>query len=170
VCIDYNLKWNTQVSKVTAKANRSLGMVKRHLKQAPKKTKLIAFKTMVKPILEYACQVWSPHTVGLTNTIEKVQNNALRWIYRLNKTDSITECRNLNNIVSLADRRAELDTLFLRKVEAGLFEIKLIKYIRFSSKAHNTRGNTISWVHRTNAWKFSYFNRIKDQVKVYFPP
>ena len=100
-------------------------MIKRHLKQAPKKTKLIAFKTMVKPILEYACQVWSPHTVGLTNTIEKVQNNALRWIYRLNKNDSITECRNSNNIVSLADRRAELDTLFLRKVEAGLFEIKL---------------------------------------------
>ena len=85
-------------------------------------------------------------------------------------TESITECRNLNNIVSLADRRAELDTLFLRKVEAGLFEIKLNKYIRFSSKAHNTRGNAISWVHRTNAWKFSYFNRIKDQVKVSFPP
>ena len=85
VHIDSNLKWHTQVSKVTAKAYRALGCLKRNLKEAPKKTKQIAFNVMVKPILEYASQVWSPQTVGLSNTIEKEQNNALRWIYWLKK-------------------------------------------------------------------------------------
>ena len=169
VHIDSNLKWHTQVSKVTAKAYRALGCLKRNLKEAPKKTKQIAFNVMVKPILEYASQVWSPQTVGLSNTIEKVQNNALRWIYWLKKRDSITECRDLNNVCSLSTRRDQLDTIFLRKVECGLFDINLSDYIRFST-TYNTRGKVISWVQRTNAWKHSYFNRMRPQVKVIFQP
>lgn len=170
VHINTNLKWNTHVSKITAKANRTLGILKRNLKGAPKKTKLLAFNSMVKPILEYASQVWSPHTIGLSNILEKVQNNALRWIFWLNKRDSITECRERNEILSLSDRRDELDTLFLRKVEAGLYNIQLNEYIKFKPELHNTRGNTLSHQHRTNVWRYSFYNRIKAQVKVYFPP
>ncbi|XP_067932956.1 uncharacterized protein [Watersipora subatra] len=54
--IDSNLKWNIHISKVIAKANRTLGILKINLTGAPKKTKLIAFNTMVKAILEYATQ------------------------------------------------------------------------------------------------------------------
>ena len=124
---------------------------------------------MVKPILEYASPVWSPYAVGLTNSLEKVQNNAIRWVYWLKKRDSITDCRNDHNISSLSIRRRELDILFLRKIEAGLFDVKLNNYIRFST-AYDTRGKSISWTQRTNAWKYSYYNRMSSDVKVYFPP
>ena len=169
VHIDSNLKWNNHISKITAKANRALGLIKRNLKEAPKKTKWIAFTCMVKPILEYASQVWSPYAVGLTNSLEKVQNNAIRWVYWLKKRDSITDCRNDHAISSLSTRRRELDILFLRKIEAGLFDVKLNAYIRFST-AYDTRGKSISWTQRTNAWKYSYYNRMRPDVKVYFPP
>ena len=169
VHIDSNLKWNNHISKITAKANRALGLIKRNLKEAPKKTKWIAFTCMVKPILEYASQVWSPYAVGLTNSLEKVQNNAIRWVYWLKKRDSITDCRNDHAISSLSTRRRELDILFLRKIEAGLFDVKLNAYIRFST-AYDTRGKSISWTQRTNAWKYSYYNRMRTDVKVYFPP
>ena len=169
VHIDSNLKWNNHITKITAKANRALGLIKRNLKEAPKKTKWIAFTCMVKPILEYASPVWSPYAVGLTNSLEKVQNNAIRWVYWLKKRDSITDCRNDHNISSLSIRRRELDILFLRKIEAGLFDVKLNNYIRFST-AYDTRGKSISWTQRTNAWKYSYYNRMRSDVKVYFPP
>ena len=101
--------------------------------------------------------------------IDMVQRKAMRWIYWIRKRDSVTECMNRHSIVSLSDRRKDLDILFLRKTEAGLFDLNLNCYIRFSTD-HNTRGKTISWTHRTNAWRFSYFNRICHDIKVIFPP
>ena len=169
VHIQSNLKWNTQVTKLTAKANRSLGVLRRNLAEAPLKTKLIAYKTSVRPILEYASQVWSPHNIGLSNTVDKVQRRAVRWIFFLKRLDSVTDCMISNNISSLHDRRREQDILLLRKIEAGLYEVKLNSYVRFTT-VHNTRGKVISWQHNTNQWRFSYFNRIRDDIKVYFDP
>lgn len=57
---------------ITAKANRSLGVLRRSLKAingAPPKTKTTAYETSVRPMLEYASHVWSPHNIGLVNTI-----------------------------------------------------------------------------------------------------
>ena len=113
--------------------------------------------------------MWSPHNIGLINTIEKVQRQAVRWSYYLARLDSVTDCMSLNHIVSLYDRRRELDILMLRKIEAGLFEVQLNSYIKFSS-SHNTRGKVISHQHNVNQWKFSYYNRMREEVKVYFDP
>ena len=164
------MKWNTHIAAVVKKANRSLGLIKRGLKEAPTKTKLVAYKTMVMPILEYACQVWSPHNIGLKTSLEKAQRNAVKWIYHLNKTDSITDCMTNHAIPLLSDRRDAIDVTFLRKVEGGLFDIKLNTYVRFNSALHDTRGKTISWQHSCDAWTHSYFNRMRSEVKVYFPP
>ena len=169
VQIDSSLKWKTHITNMVAKANRTLGMVKRGLRSATVKSKLVAYKTVVKPLLEYASQVWSPHNVYLKNNIERVQRDAVKWIYFLKHRESITDCMSKNNICLLSDRRDELDTLFLRKVEAGLYEVKLNSYIRFN-QAHNTRGKSINWHYNVNPWKYSFYNRVRDQVKVYFPP
>jgi hypothetical protein len=165
--ISSNLKWKVHITKITAKANRSLGMIKRCLRFAPAKTKTTAFNTIVRPILEYATQAWSPHNIGLDKTVDKVQRNAVRWIHHLHKFDSVTDCMHAHDICSLSDRRKTLDLQFLRKIEAGLYEIKLNHYIRFTS-FRDTRGKTISWQHNTNQWRYSYYNRMKTEVKVYF--
>lgn len=144
-------------------------MIKRGLRFAPIKSKLVAYKTVVKPLLEYASQVWSPYNVYLKNNLERIQRNAVKWIYYLKRLDSVTDCMNNNSICLLSDRRDTLDTLFLRKIEAGLFEIQLNQYIRFTH-THNTRGKSVSWHHNVNQWKYSFFNRVREQVKVYFPP
>lgn len=168
VYIDYTLKWNKHITYITAKASRSLGMIRRALQEAPVKTKLVAFNAIVRPILEYATQVWSPHNVGLAKSIDVVQRKAIRWVYRLKKLDSVTDCMKANNIYSLSDRRTQLDILFLRKTEAGLFDIQLNTYIRANTE-HDTRGKTISWTHNSDQWLHSYYNRMKNQVKVFFP-
>ena len=38
-----------------------------------------AYKAIVRPLLEYACVVWSPHTVKDVNVLEAVQRRAARW-------------------------------------------------------------------------------------------
>ena len=42
--------------------------------------KSIAYKAIVRPCLEYASVVWSPHTVSDIDAIESVQKRAARWI------------------------------------------------------------------------------------------
>lgn len=169
VHIQSDLKWNTHIVKTSAKANRSLGVLRRSLVGAPAKTKIIAYKTIVRPILEYSSQVWSPYTAGLVTMLERIQRRAVRWAFWLSKYDSVSDCMLRNNIVCLSDRRCDLDILMLRKIEAGLYEVKLNAFVRFGS-SHNTRGRVISWHHNVNQWRFSYFNRIRDHIKVYFDP
>ena len=44
-----------------------------HVKEA-------AYKELVRPVLEYGSSVWDPHTHGLQEELEKVQNRAARFV------------------------------------------------------------------------------------------
>lgn len=162
VHIDASLKWNNHINKVVKKANRALGMLKRGLHDAPCRIKLSAYKSIVRPLLEYCTQVWSPYNIGLINSLERVQRNAMKWALQLTRYDSITSQMHLNGFTSLAYRREDQDTKFLRKVEAGLFAIDIREYIQFTP--YNTRHQTVSCQQHTNQWKNSYFNRVREKV------
>ena len=51
VTISKDLKWNTHVSNVCTKANRTLGFLKHNLSSFPKDVKEMAYKGLVRPIL-----------------------------------------------------------------------------------------------------------------------
>ena len=40
----------------------------------------MAYKYLVRPLLEYACQVWHPYTVSDISMLESVQRHAARWV------------------------------------------------------------------------------------------
>ena len=62
VTITNDLKWNTHISNICTKANRTLGFFRRTLFSCPHNVKEAAYKDMVRPILEYGSSVWDPHT------------------------------------------------------------------------------------------------------------
>ena len=79
VSIARDLNWNDNISSITAKANRTLGFVKRNVRTNNEKVKELAYKTLVRPQVEYASPVWSPHTKHNINKIEMTQRRAARW-------------------------------------------------------------------------------------------
>ena len=53
--------WGQHISEITSKATRTLGFLQRNLTFAPRETKAAAYKTLIRPQLEYAATIWHPY-------------------------------------------------------------------------------------------------------------
>ena len=107
------MNWCEHVTKIVTKAGKRLYML-RLLKRANADTKMLStvYTTVIRPVLEYACQVWHFNISGyLSDDIERVQRRALRII--LPKL-SYTEARELINIPLLKDRREFMQTILFK--------------------------------------------------------
>ena len=54
ITITDNMDWGQHVSEISSKATKTLGFLRRNLAFAPRSTKEVAYKTLVRPKLEYA--------------------------------------------------------------------------------------------------------------------
>ena len=70
ITITDNMDWGQHVSEISSKATKTLGFLCRNLAFAPGNTKEVAYKTLVRPKLEYAAPIWSPHSKLQINQIE----------------------------------------------------------------------------------------------------
>lgn len=108
------LKWDAHVNSTYTKAYRQLGFLRRKLALTPSNVKLTAYKSLIRPILEYASIVWNPHQKYLSNKLENVQHKALRFIYsKYSRHDSVTELRRRACLPTLAARRRVCSLKFL---------------------------------------------------------
>ena len=76
ILITSDLSWSAQIYAVVHKANRSLGFVYRTLGPSNVEAFSTLYKTLVRPILEYAVPVWCPYLVKDILALEKVQRRA----------------------------------------------------------------------------------------------
>ena len=60
VLISNKFDWSGHINKNESEAMRTLGLLKRALSVAPEKVKCLAYKTLCRPKLEYAVEVWDP--------------------------------------------------------------------------------------------------------------
>ena len=75
----HELRWNTHISNMCTKANRTLCFLRRNLCQYPQSVKAVAYiKGLFCPVLEYGSCIWDPQ--GVVLQIEKVQNVAARFV------------------------------------------------------------------------------------------
>jgi len=165
ITIQSNMKFDQHILNITKKANKNLGMLRRCLQGAPETTCLLAFNTIVRPILEYASPVWSPFTIGLVRNVDMIQRRAIRWVFSLKKLDSVTESMKEHDIKSLLERRKDLDLMFLKRIEFGCYNIRIKDYIHFN-ESYNTRGGTLNPHFYLNQFKHSFFNRMRGEVAV----
>ena len=77
--ISSGLSWNSHIYRITVKANRTLGLLKRNIKTKQSKVREMTYNTLVRPQLEYASPIWDPYTKGKILQIQKVQRRAARW-------------------------------------------------------------------------------------------
>ena len=73
VNIHKQLNWNHHISSVTKIANNTRSFLQRNISQCPKKTKELCYRTLVRPLIEYATVIWDPFTEANIGKLEMVQ-------------------------------------------------------------------------------------------------
>jgi len=83
VLLSDDLQWSKHVQHITAKANSTLGLLRRNLHHCPEKLRELAYITLVRSRLEYCSAVWDPHKITDQLALESVQRRATRFTKRL---------------------------------------------------------------------------------------
>ena len=87
-----NLSWNSRIDRTVKKENNMLGFLRRNLRINNRLLKAAAYKTLIRPNLEYCASVWSPYTATGKRKVEMVQRRAARYgTNRYHNTSSVTD-------------------------------------------------------------------------------
>ena len=121
---------------MTTKSNNTLKFIKKNIQTNIHKIKETAYKTYVRPLLEYSATVWDPWQKKYINKIELVQHRAVRYIFNdYNFTSSVSSMLNQLALPTLEKRRKNASLSMFYKINHGLVRIKFPDYIKISKVA-----------------------------------
>lgn len=163
VTINNKLTWSTHISATCTSALQKLWFLKRKLKTAPPRVKLLAYNTFVRTKLEYASIVWDPHNKSDVQELERVQRKAVRFIFnKYRMTDSPSLLMKQHNIPSLESRRKVSRLTFLQKCLTGNTKVTMPDCVRPHStrKTRHTHSRALAPIFaKTKSHKYSFFPR-----------
>jgi hypothetical protein len=126
-----DLKYNTHISRITSNANRTLGYIKRNVTTTHQRVRELAYKSLVRPQLEYASAIWSPYTKSNITKVEQVQRRATRWVRNdYTPLSSVTAMQNELGWRSLEHRRLDARLIMFYKIYHNIVAIHLPPYIQ----------------------------------------
>ena len=86
-----NISWNRHIDQTVKKANCMLGFPRGNRRVSNESTKISAYRSMVRPLLEYCSTVWGPYIQERKQKIEMVQRRAANYVTnRYHNTSSVT--------------------------------------------------------------------------------
>ena len=154
-----NMNWNEHVTNVVKKAGKRLYML-RVLKRpnADTNTLITVYTTIIRPVLEYACQVWHFNIQEyLSEDIEQVQRRAFRILFPLM---SYREARDFTGILLLKERRETLCEQFFKKNENNDKLSELLHHKATTDYDMRPRCQYNNYLCRTERFRKSFFPQI----------
>ena len=124
VNMHHKLSWNHHIQKVTSKANSTCALLQRNIHQCPHETKVLYYKTLLRPVIEYASITWDPHTNASINRLEMVQRRYARFVFHdYRRSSSVTAMLDQLHWASLQERRAQAKVEMMFRIVNGLVDI-----------------------------------------------
>ena len=157
VTISDNLSWIPHTDSISKKANQTLGFLNRNIKAHNKDHKSTAYTTLVRPQLEYASTMWSPHTATDITKLEAVQRRSARY----QSTSSVTQMIKDLNWRTLKQWRIDSCLTLMYKITYDLVAIPAADYLipntRQSRHNHQLAYRQIPTL--KDYYKFTFFPR-----------
>ena len=143
ITITDNLDMGQHVSKISCIATKTMGFLRHNLALARRHTKEVAYKTLVRPQLEYAAPVWHHYHETRLAQVEKVQRTAARWTCRRwRNTSYVGDMLDELEWPSLEAHREQSSLNFFYKIHSGTVSLDKDKYLAPVPKIRRTRALT----------------------------
>ena len=139
VYVSADLKPSHHVNVVAAKANRMVGLVKRHFPEMDIDTCHTVYCALVRPHLEYAVQSWSPYYKKDILELEKIQRRMTKLVPELKDLGYEERCERLG-LTTLEKRRRRGDLIETYKILKGFEDIDYKIFFEYSETG--TRSNS----------------------------
>ena len=157
VTIQSNLKWDIHTKQVSAKATKTLNVLKRNLRST-REVREKAYKSLVRPQVEYSASVWSPWLAKDKTLLERVQRRSARYVCNTySRYSSVTDMLKQLQWETLESRRATMRLCMFYKAYHGLSIFPLLEYASLANV--NTRGHNIKFIApqcSKDVYKFSF--------------
>ena len=153
-----DLRWTTHIQNTTNKAQKTLNMLKRNLKQAFATVKSQAYKTLA---------IWAPHTAKDTYNLNNIQNYAARWVHHdYSHYTSVSSLQKQLNWPSLSVRCLQCRPVLFYKICHQNIVIPIPPYLQIPLRTTRRTSNINENSYRyrqlstaTDTYKYSYFPR-----------
>ena len=156
------MKWNTHVKKTVAKGNQMLGILRRNLKNCPRNLKDLAYKSILRPKLEYASSVWDPYTAENINKLKGVQRRSARFVCnKYSRTESVTSMLDDLEWPPLQQRRAESRLALFHRIVNGTVDIDSAVLMK-ESRRPSRKANKVQYMRHSSkkeSYKYSFVPR-----------
>ena len=164
VSLSENLSWKPHILNITNKANSTLGFVKRNLHHCPQRGKDQAYKSLVRPRLEYGCAVWDPYRAYQKSWIEQVQRRAARFVTRTYTREEgcVTNALKLLNWPTLEKRRQVARLTLMYKCVTNQAAIDIPCYVHHQSSLKTRASHPLKFIPlqpSCDTYKYSFWPR-----------
>ena len=157
-----DLDWGHHVKNVVPKAQRTLNLLRRNMWGCSRETKDIAYRTLVRPVLDYAGAAWDPFQANHIEGLEKIQRRAARFVTgRHSREDSVTDMLKDLQWRSLQERRLTSRLCMLHKTVNGNAACDLphdVAAIPATTRSSHQQQYSVP-PPRKDTYKFSFFPR-----------
>ena len=156
--------WKPHILNITNKANSTLGFVKRNLHHCPQKVKDQAYKSLVRPRLEYGCTVWDPYRAYQKSWLEQVQRRAARFVTRTYTREEgcVTNALKLLNWPTLEKRRQVARLTLMYKCVTNQAAIDIPCYVHHQSSLKTRASHPLKFIPlqpSCDTYKYSFWPR-----------
>jgi len=159
--INSTLSWSEHIRRITSKANSIKGFLQRNLHNCPISTKINCYKSLIKPVLEYACAIWDPFLQKDILAVEAVQRRCARFVYNnYSSYASVTNMLENLNWPSLAQCRTKVKAITMFKIMHQLLDIPTDTILKPAPSNYCLRGHPMKFLHpntRVDSYLHSFF-------------
>ena len=144
VLVDDKLDFGKHIREIVNKANRRIGLIKKGFDCLDTEMFMYLYPVLIRPLLEYCVQIWSPHKQGDIDLLERVQRRATKIVPALRNLPYAERLRRLN-LTTLEERRIRGDMIETYKILTGKEDINPSKFFTMArsrgdpSLRHNMR-------------------------------
>ena len=165
VTFDSPLNFEAHMSEKINKANFMMGIIRRTFEYLDDKCFSMVFKSLVRPHIEYANQVWSPYLMKHITALENVQRRATKLIPGYKELDYKERLTRLN-LPTLSYRRLRGDMIEIYKILTGKYDSSVMSnFVTLRENDSITRGHNLKIFKercRLNIQKNSFIYRSTD--------